>query len=287
MQNSSLQKLLNDYGKRQVPSPSEELHWGGLVRRWLDHPDGPDGAPIGIQRAGRRGRDRLIEGNVRLVVAVAKKYCCSNYSDDRLMEAIQSGVLGLVRAVELFDPKRGYKLSTYSYFWITRSIQKSEENRGVVRLPYDVRAECRKIERAAVQLAEQGVSPSPERLAELTGIPLQRLKNRLNVIPLQYALSLDNPRSQDSDTSNLELIADPSEPVESTVELQAMVDWLEASLELLPVPQRVVMEGMLRGQDIKELAPGLRISSQAVRQRQHKAIATLRDHMEAHLAIAA
>ena len=280
MQESSLQKLLNDYGRRQVPSPSEELHWAGLVRRWLDYPGGPDAAPRSIQRAGRRSRDRLVEGNVRWVVAIAKKYCCSNYSDERLMEAIQSGVLGLIRAIERFDHTRGYKLSTFSYFWILQGIQRGEEHRLTIRLPDAVQFECRKIERAALALSEKGERPTQERLAEATKIPVHRVKSRLAVLPLRHLASLDSVHGDDHDSPLVDLIADPNQTLEADVERQAMTDWLDGQLAQLPERQRTAIAFMREGRDRKEAARQLGISTSAVALHQSKAINALRHRLQ-------
>lgn len=287
MQESSLQKLMNDYGKRQVPSPSEELHWAGLVRRWLDHPDGPDGAPLAIQRAGRRAKNRLVEGNVRWVIAIAKKHCCSHFSEDRMMDAIQWGVLGLIKAIERFDHTRGYKLSTFSYFWILQNIQRGEENRNTIRIPDGVTLEFRKIDRAITELSEKGLTPTKERLAEITKIPLNRLQMRLKAMPLRSLVSLDAPHGDSEDTNLIDLIPDPRELLDQDVERQAMKDWLDANINTLPTRQRLVLTSLRDGQERKEAARQLGISTSGLSLREIAAIERLRKRMEHHQPLAA
>lgn len=280
MQESSLQQLLDAYGRRQIPSPAEELHWAGLVRRWLDYPGGRDAAPLAIQRAGRRGRNRLVEGNMRWVVAIAKKYCCSNYSDDRLMEAIQWGSMGLIRAVERFDHTRGYKLSTFSYHWILQGIQRGDESRNVVRMSADVLLELRKLERAAAVLAERNEPVTPDRLGELTSIPSSRVKIRLAAMPLKHMLSLNATRSDGSDTPLVDLIADHRESPDGEVERQVMTEWLDQQVALLPERQRTVINAALQGRDRKDTARELGISTSRVGQTRARAIQSLRHQLE-------
>ena len=287
MEESSLQKLLRDYCRRQIPTPSEELHWAALVRRWLDHPDGPDGAPLAVQRAGHRAKNRLVEGNVRWVITIAKKHCRSCYSEDRMLDAIQSGILGLIKAVERFDHQRGYKLSTFSYFWILQGIQRGEEYRNVIRIPDSVLAECRKIERAIAELQQKGLNQTKEHLASITKIPIDRLRARLEMMPLRSLVSLDVQCGGGDLSSLVELIADPSESVDQNMENLAMIDWLDANLEALPETQRQALVAMREGRNRKAVARELGISPAGVSFRQAAAIKTLQQRMQHHQPLAA
>ena len=109
---------LNNAGRQPLLTPAEELHLGAMVRAWQDHPDGPVDAPAGIRRRGLRARDRFVLANLRLVAHVCAKRAGSAPLEDRL----QAGVLGLLRGAERFDPARGYKFSTYAYWWILQSL---------------------------------------------------------------------------------------------------------------------------------------------------------------------
>jgi RNA polymerase nonessential primary-like sigma factor len=273
---TSLTHLLNDYGKRQIPTPSEELHWGGLVRQWLDHPDGPDYAPAGVRRAGLRARNRLVEGNVRWVVAIAKKHCRFDFSDERLMDAIQFGVFGLIRAIERFDPTRGYKLSTFSYFWILQGIQRGEESRGVVRLPDTVVQQCRKVETAIQQLREQGIRPTRKRIAEATGISETLVAQRIQASPLRSIGSLDAIAANSDDKALIELIADEAtEPAEAEIELEILRAWLDSNLDCLSTKQRQVFERLQQGQERQAIAAELGVSRSSVGAHQKAAIEKL------------
>lgn len=275
--NNSLSCLLNDYGKRQVPSPSEELHWAGLVRRWLDHPGGPDCAPVGVRRAGLRARNRLIEGNVRWVVTIAKKHCKGGYEEERLMESIQFGVFGLIRAIERFEPTRGYKLSTFSYFWILQAMQRGDETRGLVRIPDNVQLETRKITKAACDLQRAGITPTAERLEEATGIPASRVRNRIEGSVLMAIHSLDSITPASEDMTLMDVIpASDTEAAGDELELELLKDWMDTNLHVLSSRQRQVLDLARRGTSRKEIAELLQLSVSAVGSHQKHAVQKLR-----------
>lgn len=274
---NSLTCLLNDYGKRQVPSPAEELHWAGLVRRWLDHPGGASCAPAGVRRAGLRARNRLVEGNVRWVVAVAKKHCRGGQDEDRLMECIQFGVFGLIRAIERFEPTRGYKLSTFSYFWILQSIQRGEETRGSIRIPDAVALEIRKIRRAADELRAAGTNPTAERIEEATGIPASRVRSRIEGAGVVAVQSLDFINPLTEDMSLLDVIpAENSDSGFESLELDLQRAWLDSNMHALTERQREVWELAQRGVPRKDIAKELEMSVSAVGAHQKTSLEKLR-----------
>ena len=123
-------------GRVPLLTPAEEVHLGGLVRRWLDDP-APSPAVI---RRGKRARDRMIAANLRLVVSVAKRYHPA-IQRRRLshLDALQEGSVGLVRAAELFEPVKGYKFSTYAYWWIRQALTRWLSSSDVIRIPVHVR----------------------------------------------------------------------------------------------------------------------------------------------------
>jgi hypothetical protein len=100
----ALQLFLKDIGRVPLLTAAQEIHLGALIRRWQDWPDGPALAPPQVERAGRRARDKIMRANTRLVVNVAKKHCCKAFNEDRLMERIQSGMIGLTRAARNLTP---------------------------------------------------------------------------------------------------------------------------------------------------------------------------------------
>jgi hypothetical protein len=125
------QPWLNLAGRHPLLSAANELHLGGLVRSWQDHPAGPDGAPAGVIRRGRRARDRLVACNLRLVAHVlgkqTPKLASLSISADDLQDLLQAGAVGLTRAAEKYDPSRGYRFTTYATWWIWQGITRALE----------------------------------------------------------------------------------------------------------------------------------------------------------------
>ena len=115
-------------------TPAEELHQAALVQAWQRHPDGPDGAPKAVKRRGLRARNRIVSANLRLVA----KYAQARQHSGPLCDRLQNGTLGLVRAAELFDPARGYRFSTFAFWWLRAEIGRGEFLEPTIKLPSNV-----------------------------------------------------------------------------------------------------------------------------------------------------
>ena len=133
---------LGDYlktiGRIPLLRDEEEIQYGRMIRDWLDQ----DVSTTQIERLGRRAKERMINGNLRLVVSIVKQYSrrISGNSID-MMDLIQAGNLGLIRAVEKYDPARGYRFSTYGYWWIKQSITRFiNESDRIIRVPQSLLA---------------------------------------------------------------------------------------------------------------------------------------------------
>jgi RNA polymerase sigma factor (sigma-70 family) len=281
---SSLNQMLADYGRCPLLTAAQEIHLGALVRRWQDWPDGPANAPQRIQGSGLRARDKLIQANTRLVVNVAKKHCRAAFSDDKLQEYIQNGMLGLARAAEKFDHARGYKFSTYAYWWITQSIGRGAEHESIIRIPGSALQEYRTLERAIAKLQHEGRKPTPELLSELTGLTPARIASRLEIGKVKLVKSLDAQASGDVDGSSLlDLLADDSQSQEDeSVDTEALKIWLEHNMDCLTDRQAIAVELKLQGLTHKEIATsmgcsragaGLHIAAAKARLRNHYATA--------------
>ena len=136
----SVRAWLNAAGRVPLLSGAEEVHLGAMVREWQDWPGGPDAAPAPVQRRGRRSRDRMIQANLRLVMNVAKRYHRA-IERRRLApeDALQEGTIGLMRGAELFDPAKGYKFSTYGYWWVRQAITRWLSSSDLIRVPVHLR----------------------------------------------------------------------------------------------------------------------------------------------------
>lgn len=148
--------------RRPLLTAAEEIALGNMIRRWLDH---PEPVPPAIKRAGLRARSRFVEANIRLVYAVFQKYTTmvQGYEDD----AIQAGMLGLMRAVDKFDPARGYKFSTYAYWWIRQSLQRfTRAEMSTIHLPQEHANKRKRLLAAEERLfTELGRMPTDSELA--------------------------------------------------------------------------------------------------------------------------
>jgi RNA polymerase sigma factor (sigma-70 family) len=143
MANDATGAWLAAAGRVPLLTPAEEIHLATAVRAWLDAPD-PSAA---VRRRGLRARDRMTAANLRLVVSVAKKYASSAERVGLGFEdLLQIGAVGLVRGVELFDHTRGYKLSTYAYFWIRQGLQRAVASGGVIKIPTNVNDKLRRLQ---------------------------------------------------------------------------------------------------------------------------------------------
>lgn len=156
-------------GRVPLLSPAEELHLGAMVRAWQDHPDGADQAPPGVIRRGRKARDRMVAANLRLVMSVAAK--CGHRLERA--DALQEGAIGLQRAAEKFDPERGYKFSTYAYWWIRQAISRGGEMMGrTIRLPTHLAQSLARFDARRHQLElTLGRPPSLAEIAEEMRVP--------------------------------------------------------------------------------------------------------------------
>lgn len=182
--------ILGDYlktiGRIPLLTDAEELHHGRLIRAWLDQPD----ASRLVERRGRRSLERMVNANLRLVVSVVAKYrrrirC---HSMD-MMDLIQAGNLGLIRAVEKFDPSRGYRFSTYGYWWIRQAVTRFiHEYNYAIRVPHSLLSLAAKM--SQLQLTHGGPL-SVEEVARLTGQDQKRVQQASLLLYYNSMVSLD------------------------------------------------------------------------------------------------
>lgn len=201
---SELGWWLSQISRHPLLTAAQEISLATMVQAWQQH---PDPAPAAVVRRGRRAADRMVAANLRLVVVIAKRYARHCRAED-LPDLCQAGNLGLIKGVHRFDPTRGYKFSTYAYWWIRQgSVRWLEEHSRTIRLPSSFSQVISGAGRATHQLAGNlGREPTLVELAQALEMNPQELS--LAFSRSVGCASLDATRL-DGDMTLGELIADP------------------------------------------------------------------------------
>src|SRR5690554_5052347 len=262
------QLYLNEIGFSPLLTPEEEVYFARLARKGEES-----------------GRKRMIESNLRLVVKIARRYVNRGLT---LLDLIEEGNLGLIRAVEKFDPERGFRFSTYATWWIRQTIERAIMNQTrTIRLPIHVVKELNIYLRAARELTQKlDHEPSPEEIAQLLDRPVEDVKRMLGLN--ERVASVDVPLGADSDKTLLdtlpdEMAGDPGDLLQEE-DLNASIDnWLS---ELSEKQREVVTRRFgLRGHEsstLEEVGREIGLTRERVRQIQVEALKRLRDIFEQH-----
>ena len=235
-----------------------------------------------IERGDMEAKSLLVNSNLRLVISNARKY---QGHDLPLLDLIQEGILGLIRASEKFDWRKGYKFSTYATFWIRQAIQRALDNRArTIRIPVHLGQRERKIARAHRDLAAQlGRDPTDEELARAAEITPAELKDARAAS--RVVTSLDRPVGEGEDTSFGALLASDERSPEEEVDIVLREDALRRALEQLPEKEREVVRlrygvGGDEPTPLSETGRRLGISQDTVRRLERKALAELAESRE-------
>lgn len=272
-------------GREPLLTAAEEIELGNQVQalmRLLDEKcDEYTSQEQKIMRVGQRAKQRMMKANLRLVVSVAKKYQGKGLE---LLDLIQEGSLGLERAVEKFDPTRGYKFSTYAFWWIRQSMTRAIACQSrTIRLPVHLSERLTAIRKVSLDLAHKlGAMPSRQEIAEAMAMPIDELDGLLR--QALTTSSLDAPVNGDEGRSFLgDLIADSSEEepldrVERGIHQEQLGRWLShlSDQERQVLHLRFGLEGEER-HTLAEIGRQLDVSRERVRQVELKALRKLRN----------
>jgi RNA polymerase primary sigma factor len=285
----SVHTYLKSIGRRQLLTAEEEVNLAKRIEAGLyaEHKLETEKRLTKQLRAeleavaedGRRAKAHMLEANLRLVVSVAKKYSDRGLS---LLDVVQEGNLGLIRAVEKFDYTKGYKFSTYAMWWIRQAIQRGfADSARTIRLPVHVLEMLSKLSRVERDMHQRlGREPTPEELA----IELDRTPDQIEELlrTSRQPISLDSTIGEDGETSIGDLIEDIDAPeAGELVDRQLMADQLRHALDALTPREATIMSmrfGLYDGNPhtLDEIGKALGLTRERIRQLEKQSLSKLR-----------
>jgi len=285
----SVHTYLKSIGRRNLLTAEEEVELAKRIEAGLfaEHKlEAESGLPKRyraelqlVAEDGRRAKAHMLEANLRLVVSVAKKYSDRGLS---LLDVVQEGNLGLIRAVEKFDYAKGYKFSTYAMWWIRQAIQRGfADSARTIRLPVHVLEMLSKLSRVERDMHQRlGREPTPEELA----VELDRTPDQIEELlrTSRQPISLDSTIGEDGETSIGDLIEDVDAPEASElVDRQLMADQLRHALDALTPREATIMSmrfGLYDGNPhtLDEIGKALGLTRERIRQLEKQSLSKLR-----------
>ena len=295
----SVRAYLRDIGRIPLLEHDEEILLGRKVQRLmeikeiekeLELTDKEDLAKVlGItikelrkqSREGEKAKDKMVTANLRLVVSVAKKYTKRNME---LLDIIQEGTIGLVRGVEKFDPGRGYKFSTYAYWWIRQGITRAiAEKSRAIRLPIHVTENLNKLKKAQRELSQiHGRMPTVFELSDRLELTVDEIKDLM--CKGRQPTSLEIKIGENRDTALMDLLEDETQLPDLLLDQACIKDDIRELIRDLPEMQAIVISmrygignEMLEPMSMTAIGQVLNMSRDRVRTLENKALRTLRE----------
>jgi RNA polymerase primary sigma factor len=263
----ALQLFLNEAGRYALLTASEEVE---LAKR--------------IERGDKRAKDLMINSNLRLVVSIAKKYQGHGLS---LLDLIQEGIIGLIRAVEKFDYRKGFKFSTYATWWIRQAVQRGVANKArTIRIPVHIVEREQKIARAERELvAKLERPPSDEELSKKAKLPLKQVREVRKAA--RAVTSLDRPLGDEHDAASYgDLFASDEKPIDEEVHLSLAETQLHAAIRELPDREQEILRlryglnGDADPKSLEEIGRIMGLTRERVRQLEASALKRLGERRE-------
>ena len=294
----SVRAYLRDIGRIPLLEHDEEILLGRQVQRMMEikavkelaNPETDEdlAAVLDITlkelkrelRNGEKAKDKMVTANLRLVVSVAKKYTKRNME---LLDIIQEGTIGLVRGVEKFDPGRGYKFSTYAYWWIRQGITRAiAEKSRAIRLPIHVTENLNKLKKAQRELSQMnGYMPNVFQLSEHLGLTVDEIKDLM--CKARQPTSLEIKIGENRDTALIDLLEDETQLPDTLLDQQFIKEDIRELIKDLPEMQAAVIsmrygigDEMLEPMSMTAIGQVLNMSRDRVRTLEHKALKSLR-----------
>jgi len=297
----SVRSYLRDIGRIPLLEHEEEILLGRKVQRLMELEEQRKELKLDDQglavahdvplkqikreiRDGKKAKEAMVTANLRLVVSVAKKYTKRNME---LLDIIQEGTIGLVRGVEKFDPGRGYKFSTYAYWWIRQGITRAiAEKSRAIRLPIHVTENLNKLKKAQRELSQiNGYMPTVFQLSDHLELTVDDIKDLM--CKARQPTSLETKIGKNRDTALIDLLEDETQLPDVLLERACIKEDIRSLIKELPEMQAIVIsmrygigDEVLEALSMTAIGQILNMSRDRVRTLEHKAIRALNARSE-------